>query len=366
MKFLKTITCLTLLSILIFTLATIQPSTTSADPADNLKITGLVSNVLNLTYAEVEAMPMVWEIASLQCVGFINGTYYNWTGVPLFYFLELAGIQPEAKEVVFYAEDEFSSSITIDMAMHPTTLLALKVNGNTLPYDDGYWTGGLAGGYPYKAVIPCRWGYKWVGWIDEIEIVDYDYKGFYESLGYSDEAEIPDCTRLPNTHPAYVSFNATWRDIYPLTVFSNTTLPDASFNRTTKQIYLQVTNDNPNNSLYLVIPKRLLTMNYSVMINGSPTIYKFIEGDLNFLIYFNLSQGINSIEISGMLLADITGPINREPDGIVDMRDVGSIARIYTTEIGDPDYIPDYDLNQDGKIDMKDVGMVARDFGKIL
>jgi hypothetical protein len=48
------------------------------------------------------------------------------------------------------------------------------------------------------------------------------------------------------------------------------------------------------------------------------------------------------------------------------MRDVGSIARIYTTEIGDPDYIPDYDLNQDGKIDMKDVGMVARDFGKIL
>jgi hypothetical protein len=102
------------------------------------------------------------------------------------------------------------------------------------------------------------------------------------------------------------------------------------------------------------------------MINGSPTIYKFIEGDLNFLIYFNLSQGINSIEISGMLLADITGPINREPDGIVDMRDVGSIARIYTTEIGDPDYIPDYDLNQDGKIDMKDVGMVARDFGKIL
>ncbi len=366
MKFPRSITLLTLLSVLIFTLIRSQPSTTSADPADNLIIKGHVSNILNLTYTEVEIMPMVWEIANLQCVGAVNGTPYNWTGVPLFYFLKLAGVQPGAKEVVFHAEDDFSSSITIDVAMHPTALLALKVNGTTLPYDDGYWAGGLAGGYPYKAVIPCRWGYKWVGWIDEIEVVDYDYKGFYESIGYSDEADIPGCTRLPVTYPEYVSFNATWQSTYELTVFSNITLLDAGFNETTKRIYLDIMNHNSDNNLHLIIPKRLLTMNYSIMLNGAPLPYETIEGELHFLIYFNLSQGMNVLEVSGMLLADVTGSINGRPDGKVDMRDIGVIARIYSTETGDPDYVPDYDLNKDGKIDMKDIGMVARDFGRIL
>ena len=366
MKFPRKIALLTLLSILISTLITFQPSVTSPDPADNLIIKGLVSNTQDLTYSEVETMPMVWEIANLQCVGAVNGTPYNWTGVPLFYLLKLAGVQPGAKEVVFHAEDDFSSSITIDIAMHPTTLLALKVNGTTLHYDDGYWTGGLAGGYPYKAVIPCRWGYKWVGWIDEIEVVDYDYKGFYESMGYSDEADVPSCPRLPDTYPEYVAFNATWRDTYNLAVFSNITLLDAGFNETTKRIYLDALNSNPDNNLHLILPKRLLTMNYSILLNGEPLPYEIIEGELNFLIYFNLGQGMNAVVVSGMLLVDVTGPITGEPDGKVDMRDVGVIARIYSAATGEPDYVPDYDLNNDGKIDMRDVGMVARDFGKAL
>ena len=330
---------------------------------DNLIINGLVSNMLNLTYNEEEAMPMFWEITNLQCVGAPYGIPYNWTGVPLFYLLKLAGVQPGAKEVVFHAEDNFSSSITIDKAMHPTTLLALKVNGTTLTYDDGYWTGGLAGGYPYKAVIPCRWGYKWVGWIDEIEVVDYDYKGFYESRGYSDAADIPDCVGLPISHPKHTTFNITWQSTYELTVFSNITLLDTGLNETSKRVYLDLTNYESDNSLHLIIPKRLLTMNYSIMVNGISTSYETIEGEQNFLIYFNLDHGANAVEISGMLLADVTGYIKGIPDGYVDMRDVGTLARIYSVEIGDADYISKYDLNNDGKIDMKDVRIVARDFG---
>ena len=171
--------------------------TSPGDSMDNLVIKGFVSNPMNLTYSEVETFTTIWEIAQLQCVYAPNGTSYNWTGVPLFYLLQLANMQSEAREVVFLAEDGFSSSLTLDQALHPTTILALKVNGTTLPIEDGYWTGGLAGGYPYKVIVPCRWGYKWVGWIDEIEVVDYDYKGFYESMGFSDDADIPDCTQLP-------------------------------------------------------------------------------------------------------------------------------------------------------------------------
>ncbi|MGD8566009.1 MAG: molybdopterin-dependent oxidoreductase [Candidatus Bathyarchaeota archaeon] len=362
MKLLSNAAILTMIGCLIFVLIVSQPSVTSADPADNLVISGLVSNVLNFTYTEIESMPMFWEVTNLQCVGFPMRTY-NWTGVPLFHLLKLAGMQPGAKEVVFHAEDGFSSSITIDVALHPTTLLALKANGTILRYDDGYFTTGLVGGYPYKAVIPCRYGYKWVGWIDEIEVVDYDYRGIYEGMGYSDDAYISGCVGLPMTHPEYASFNITWQNIYELTIFSNVTLLNTDFNDTTKRVYLDITNYGSDNYLHLIIPKRLLTMNYSIMVNGISTSYETIEGEKNFLIYFTLGHGMNFVEVSGMLLADVTGFMKGVPDGIVNMRDVGAIARIYSVKTGDTDYISKYDLNNDLKIDMEDVHIVIRNFG---
>ena len=92
MKYLRNSIILALMSCFIFALIVFQPSVTSADPADNLRIRGLVSNILNLTYTEMETMPMVWEETNLQCVSFPNGTPYNWTGVPLFHLLKLAGV----------------------------------------------------------------------------------------------------------------------------------------------------------------------------------------------------------------------------------------------------------------------------------
>lgn len=43
-------------------------------------------------------------------------------------------------------------------------------------------------------------------WITEIEVVDYDYKGTYERLGESDEADVPDCV-LPSTKPPFEVFH---------------------------------------------------------------------------------------------------------------------------------------------------------------
>jgi len=63
------------------------------------------------------------------------------------------------------------------------------------------------------------------------------------------------------------------------------------------------------------------------------------------------------------MVGDITG-ITGWPDGRVDMRDVGLVARMFGTYEGRLDYNPNCDINCDGKVDMKDVGIVARNFGK--
>ncbi len=99
-------------------------------------VEGLVERRLNLTYAELEEFPQVSEVAMLQCVGGGQGgpkVTYNWTGVPLFYVLEMAKVVPGTyREIVFNSTDGFSSSITLQTAMEPTTLLGLKARECTL------------------------------------------------------------------------------------------------------------------------------------------------------------------------------------------------------------------------------------------
>jgi hypothetical protein len=64
------------------------------------------------------------------------------------------------------------------------------------------------------------------------------------------------------------------------------------------------------------------------------------------------------------MVGDITGP-NNWPDGKVDMRDIGSVARLFGINYPDPIYNPNYDINYDRKIDMKDISLIAKQFGKL-
>jgi len=339
-------------------------ATMSESANDNLVVRGLVLHSLNLTYGEVESLPMVSEIVPLKCVYASDPQPFLWTGVPLFFLLNLSGVQYNVREVVFRGEDNFSSSLMLDKAMHPTTLLALKVNGTTLPLTDGY-PGGLAGGYPYKVVAPCKQGYKWVGWIDEIELVDYDYKGTYESVGFSDEADIPNCIGLPSTEPEYTVFNATWQDTYSVTIFANTTATEEGFNETTKRIQFRIPSDNSNKSLiYVIIPKGLITASFTVFSDGLLVQHSVIQSASNSFLLFALNEGSHSVEIKGMLLADVTGPTEAVPDGTVNMLDLYVLARLFGITQSDPKYREQYDLNSDGIINMLDLYTTAMDYGK--
>ena len=65
------------------------------------------------------------------------------------------------------------------------------------------------------------------------------------------------------------------------------------------------------------------------------------------------------------LVGDVTGR-DGWPDREVDMRDVGAIARLYSTSYRHPLYDADCDVIYDLKIDMQDIGLVAKEFGKTM
>ena len=277
----------------------------SAQAPEWFVIDGLVENPLNLTYADLWSFPFLSEVTALQCVGYGEPPYgpsitYNWTGVPLFHLLGMAKVIPGAyREVVFNATDGFSSSVLLETAMNPTTILALEANGTDLEQIHSFASG-------YRVVLPCRWGYKWVKWINQITIVDYDYKGTYEQYGFSDEAIRPNCT-MPSTNPPLQTFNATILKEYTVQVLTNSSIETFSFDSHRRLIFNVTGPEETNGYFYVKFPKELLTKPYQVCVDKSPVKYSQTEADGDVYLYFTFTHSAHMIEIHGPLGAAAGG-----------------------------------------------------------
>ena len=145
-----------------------------------LTIDGNVKNPIAYTYDQFIAKPMKTQVSTIQCVEGYFGTA-EWKGVALRDLLDIAEVQNSTVDIIFYAADGYSSSLTIEEASKSDVLLAFRMNGEPLPSVQGY---------PVRLVAPGHWGYKWVMWVERIEAVNYDYIGFWESRGWSDNAQL--------------------------------------------------------------------------------------------------------------------------------------------------------------------------------
>ena len=148
-----------------------------------LTIGGLVETPLTFTYEEIVAKAKTQNITTLACIsnelnGDLAGTA-EWTGLPLRELLEEAGVDPAAVDIVFRAADGYDDSIPLAQAMHPTTLLVTGMNGEPLPPDHGF---------PARLIVPPIYGMKNVKWVEQIEAVDIDYQGYWQTRGWSDPA----------------------------------------------------------------------------------------------------------------------------------------------------------------------------------
>ena len=126
-----------------------------------LTINGLVARPSTFSLADLKRLPSRSQITQQACEegwSFIA----EWTGVPLALLLDLAGIQPAAKWVVFYPFDQWWDSLDIVEARHPQTLLAYALNQRDLPADHGA---------PLRLRVPRQLGYKSIKYLSRIEAV---------------------------------------------------------------------------------------------------------------------------------------------------------------------------------------------------
>jgi DMSO/TMAO reductase YedYZ molybdopterin-dependent catalytic subunit len=158
-----------------------------------LRVDGLVGRPVSLGYDELLAMPSTEQYVTLQCIsnligGDLVGTA-KWTGVPLARVLERAGgAGPGAVRVVFHAVGGYSDSLPVAKALDPATVVAYGMNDRSLP---------RAHGFPARIIAPGIYGMKNVKWLERIEVVDYDYRGYWQrSDGWDNIAEIKTASRI--------------------------------------------------------------------------------------------------------------------------------------------------------------------------
>ena len=145
-----------------------------------LKISGLVDTPLELTYDQVLDHEHFSKVVTLHCVEGWDATIL-WEGVRLTDILAAAGVKDDAPVVIFHAVDGYTSSLPLAYVRNNNILLAYRMNGVTLPDERGF---------PFQVVAESKWGYKWVKWIDEIELSnDTSYRGYWETRGYSNDGE---------------------------------------------------------------------------------------------------------------------------------------------------------------------------------
>ena len=179
---------------------------TSIDPeAFRLDVKGKVDKPLSLSLADIKSMDAIELTAVNQCSGnsrgffeprvaggqLANGAMGNarWKGAPLKVILDRAGVQAGAKQVTLGGLDgpvvpetpDFVKALDIDHALDGEVMIAYAMNGQDLPYLNGF---------PIRLVVPGYYGTYWVKHLNEIQVIDSIYDGFWMKTAY----RVPDNT----------------------------------------------------------------------------------------------------------------------------------------------------------------------------
>ena len=147
-----------------------------------LKVTGLVNSPQNYTYDEVINNHQRYKkVITLNCV---EGWSVKilWEGMLVRDLIGESNLLPNAGVVIFHAYDGYTTSFPLDYVMNNDIILAYKMNDVVIPPERGF---------PFQLVAESKWGYKWIKWVTEIELSDdVNYRGFWESRGYSNSGDL--------------------------------------------------------------------------------------------------------------------------------------------------------------------------------
>jgi DMSO/TMAO reductase YedYZ molybdopterin-dependent catalytic subunit len=146
-----------------------------------LRVGGQVENAVILDWNDFMNLPQTISVSNFHCVETWSVAAQKWEGVLFKDLVNLVEPKSNAKFVLFESYDTYSTSLPLIELMGDDILLAHKLNDFDLPQSYGG---------PMRLVVPHKYGYKSAMWVKNIDFMERDKLGYWESGIYSNSADI--------------------------------------------------------------------------------------------------------------------------------------------------------------------------------
>jgi DMSO/TMAO reductase YedYZ molybdopterin-dependent catalytic subunit len=144
-----------------------------------LRVWGLASEKI-FTWADVMSLPQHEFTADFHCVTRWSKLDVKWTGVKVSDFIKSIEIDPAANYLMQHCYGGYTTNIPLVDFLQPENFFAHTLAGETLPLEHGG---------PLRLVVPHLYAWKSAKWINGLEFIAQDERGFWERNGYHRRGE---------------------------------------------------------------------------------------------------------------------------------------------------------------------------------
>ena len=140
-----------------------------------LRVDGLVAQPIELGWAQLQGLPRVEVTADFHCVTRFSTVDNRWSGFSTRAVLEHVQVAPEASHVFVRCVGDYTTNLPLEDFLSEHALFADRHNDQPLDADHGG---------PVRLVVPHLYAWKSAKWVNGIELLDGDKRGFWEENGY--------------------------------------------------------------------------------------------------------------------------------------------------------------------------------------
>ncbi len=148
--------------------------------AYRLHVDGTVERRLELSLPALLALGQTDSVSDMHCVTTWSRYDNHWRGVPARTLIEAAGVLPDARHVILHSHDGYTTNMRLDQFDQPDVLLVHEWEGQPITRQHGG---------PVRVLVPRLYLWKSAKWVRRIQFAPADHKGFWETRGYSNNAD---------------------------------------------------------------------------------------------------------------------------------------------------------------------------------
>ena len=155
----------------------------------------MVERETTLTFDELVALPLIERYVTIACVSNeVGGNLVGnakWTGVRLTEVLDIAGVLPNATQIVPRSVDGWTAGFPTGWVTDTErdAMIAVKMNDEPLP---------AAHGFPARLIVPGLYGYvSATKWLSEIQLTTWEsFDAYWIRLGWAKKGPILTQSRI--------------------------------------------------------------------------------------------------------------------------------------------------------------------------